>query len=113
MRLVGYILHLKLEKFFHQILSSKALLKLMGVPFMTAPSEAEAQCAALNLKGLADVVVTTDTDALAFGAKKVFINLSESIRGDSVEELDLEKCLHGRPGLTSGRPHLCSFIGYS
>ena len=67
----------------------------MGVPFMTAPSEAEAQCAELSIKGIADVVVTTDTDALAFGAKKVFINLTEGLRGYPVQELDLEKCLLG------------------
>ena len=67
----------------------------MGIPFMTASSEAEAQCASLSLNGIADVVVTTDTDALAFGAKKVLINLSDGLRGDPVEELDLEKCLQG------------------
>jgi len=72
----------------------------MGIPFMTAPSEAEAQCAELTRRGVADVAITTDTDALFFGATKVVINLSESLRGEPVEELELDKCLKGEAGNT-------------
>lgn len=67
----------------------------MGIPTVTAPSEAEAQCAEMSRKGVVDAVVTTDTDALVFGAKNVVINLSEALHGRHVEELQLEKCLEG------------------
>ena len=45
----------------------KRLLTLMGVPFITAPCEAEAQCAELVKKGKCYGVGTEDMDALTFG----------------------------------------------
>lgn len=53
------------------IRESKSLLQLMGVPVIEAPSEAEAQCAALQKAGLVDYIVSTDYDALLFGATKI------------------------------------------
>jgi 5'-3' exonuclease len=46
-------------------------LESLGIPFFKAFSESEEMCAFLQKKGLVDFVVTEDTDALTFGAKKV------------------------------------------
>lgn len=47
---------------------AKLLLTLMGVPVIVAPSEAEAQCAALVKAGKAYAVVSEDMDSLVFGS---------------------------------------------
>ncbi|KXZ54461.1 hypothetical protein GPECTOR_4g1012 [Gonium pectorale] len=48
------------------------LLDALGVPHVDAPGEAEAMCAALVACGLASGVVTSDVDALLFGAGAVY-----------------------------------------
>lgn len=48
----------------------KKLLRLMGVPVIDAPTEAEAQCAAMAKAGLVYGVATEDMDCLTFGAPK-------------------------------------------
>lgn len=47
----------------------KKLLKMMGVPYVDAPCEAEAQCAALVKAGKVYAAATEDMDALTFGSK--------------------------------------------
>ncbi|ADM11241.1 flap endonuclease-1 [Encephalitozoon intestinalis ATCC 50506] len=56
----------------------KRLLGLMGIPFETAPSEAEAYCAFLCKKKAVYGVATEDMDALTFGSPVVLRNFSGS-----------------------------------
>lgn len=75
---------------------AKELLKLMGVPFIEAPCEAEAQCAALVKAGKVYATATEDMDALTFGSNVLLrhITVSEA-RKLPVQEFHLEKILEG------------------
>ncbi len=55
---------------------SKHLLKLMGVPWVQAPSEGEAQAAYLAKKGDADFCASQDYDSLLFGAPRLARNVT-------------------------------------
>jgi len=57
-------------------------LDSLGIPYLQAISESEEMCAFLQKKGFVDYVVTEDTDALTFGAKKV-------IFGEKVYDLEI------------------------
>lgn len=72
----------------------KQLLRLMGLPVIESPSEAEAQCAQLAKEGLVYAVATEDMDALTFGTPRLIRNLSSGA-GDKVKEFDLNKSLCG------------------
>lgn len=56
----------------------KKLLFLMGVPFIVAPSEAEAQCAEMCKLNLVYGVASEDMDTLAFSAPIMIKNLTFS-----------------------------------
>ncbi len=46
---------------------AKQLLDRFGFPYYTAPGEAEAECAALQQRGMVDAVLSEDVDTLMFG----------------------------------------------
>lgn len=46
----------------------KLLFDTLGIPYYTAPMEAETMCAELCMQGKVDAVLTEDTDVLAYGA---------------------------------------------
>lgn len=72
----------------------KQLLELMGVPFVNAPSEAEAQCASMCKDGIVFGVATEDMDALTFGTPRLIRHLmAPQSQNRDVMEFDLEKAL--------------------
>jgi DNA excision repair protein ERCC-5 len=56
------------------------LLQLFGIPWIVAPSEAEAQCAFLDAHGLSNGTITDDSDIWVFGGKSVFKNFFDQDR---------------------------------
>ena len=56
---------------------TQRLLDLMGVPWVTAAAEGEAQAAVMAAKGQLDVVATQDWDALLYGAPVLVRNLMD------------------------------------
>ena len=59
---------------------SKKLLDLMGIPWIQAPSEGEAQAAYLTRKGNTDYCASQDYDSLLFGAPRLVRNVTISGR---------------------------------
>lgn len=53
-------------------------LRNRGIKYIIAPYEADAQLAYLSRNGIVDIVITEDSDLLAFGAKKILYKLDFS-----------------------------------
>ena len=64
----------------HMINESKKLLDLLGIPWVDAPSEGEAQVASLLNQGMVDYGASQDFDTVLFGASKFIRNLTLSGR---------------------------------
>ncbi len=62
------------------VAQAKELLDALGVPWIDAPSEGEAQAAALVAQGHAWAVVSQDADALLYAAPRIIKNLAISGR---------------------------------
>jgi len=59
---------------------AKHLLKLLGIPWVQAPSEGEAQAAHMTTKGDTDYCASQDYDSLLFGAPRLVRNVTISGR---------------------------------
>ncbi len=59
---------------------AKRLLKLLGVPWIQAPSEGEAQAAHMTMRGDTDYCASQDYDSLLFGAPRLIRNVTISGR---------------------------------
>ena len=68
----------------------KYLLRLLGLPYVEAPGEAEAQCAALDIANVSQGVVTEDWDAVLFGCKKMLKDFSNK---SYVTEIDVPELM--------------------
>ena len=73
--------------------SSKKLLTYMGIPYVEAKGEGEAQAAYLVAKGDAYAVASQDYDCLLFGAKRVVRNLAVSSNLENLEYYQLDNVL--------------------
>jgi flap endonuclease-1 len=75
----------------------KQLLRLMGVPYVDAPCEAEAQCAELARSGKVYATATEDMDALTFRTPKLLRRLTFSQGKDkqTILEVDFDTVLRG------------------
>jgi flap endonuclease-1 len=73
------VIHDEIEKITSQLIvikkkdieECKEFLELSGIPYCTAPEDAEKYCAFLQKNGLVDYTITDDTDATTFGCKKI------------------------------------------
>ncbi|XP_053292501.1 exonuclease 1 isoform X1 [Pleuronectes platessa] len=63
-----------------------------GVDCVVAPYEADAQLAYLNKSGLAQAVITEDSDLLAFGCKKVILKMDKQGNGLEIDQSNLGRC---------------------
>ncbi|KAJ3340019.1 Elongation of fatty acids protein 2 [Gonapodya sp. JEL0774] len=90
----------------------KRLLKLMGIPYMDAPCEAEAQCAVLCKAGKVYGAGSEDMDTLTFGSPILVRHLTFSEqRKIPVAEIHLDKALAGL-GMTMAQfIDLCILLG--
>jgi flap endonuclease-1 len=59
-----------------KISGAKRLLDLLGIPYVDAPGEGEAQAAFMTARGDADAVASQDFDALLFGAPVLVRNIA-------------------------------------
>jgi flap endonuclease-1 len=73
--------------------SSKKLLTCMGIPYVEAKGEGDAQAAYLVANGDAYAVASQDYDCLLFGAKRVVRNLAVSSNLGNLEYYQLDKVL--------------------
>lgn len=64
----------------HHIDETKELLNKSGIPYLSAPEDAEKYCAFLQKNNMVDYTVTDDTDAMTFGCEKIIkTNINKEI----------------------------------
>jgi len=88
------------------ITECKELLEKSGIPYCTAPDDAEKYCAFLQKNGLVDYTVTDDTDAMTFGCEKI---IKTSI--NKIIEIDTLKVLKNFEMTTSMFIDFCILSG--
>ncbi|KAG5638850.1 hypothetical protein H0H81_009401 [Sphagnurus paluster] len=90
----------------------RRLLKLMGIPVVIAPSEAEAQCAELARGGKVYAAGSEDMDTLTFSAPILFRHLTFSeAKKQPISEINLQAALDGLKMDMSQFVDLCLLLG--
>ena len=75
---------------------ARRLLRLMGVPYIIAPTEAEAQCAVLARAGKVYAAASEDMDTLTFNSPVLLRHLTFSEqRKEPIQEIHLDRVLEG------------------
>jgi len=74
-----------------QIDECQELLRLMGIPYIEAPEEADSQLAYLCKENLVYAVLTEDMDILTFGSPRIIRNLTNNKK--TPIEIELDKVL--------------------
>ncbi|EGP86551.1 uncharacterized protein MYCGRDRAFT_100567 [Zymoseptoria tritici IPO323] len=75
---------------------AQRLLKLMGIPYIIAPTEAEAQCAVLARGGKVFAAASEDMDTLTFASPVLVRKLTfAEQRKEPVQEIHLDRVLEG------------------
>lgn len=90
----------------------KKLLKLMGIPYIDAPTEAEAQCAVLARAGKVYAAASEDMDTLCFEAPILLRHLTFSEqRKEPIQEIHLSRALEGLDMDRAKFIDLCILLG--
>ncbi|KAK9695824.1 XPG I-region [Popillia japonica] len=96
----------------HHAEEARQLLTLMGIPYIDAPCEAEAQCAAMVKAGKVYATATEDMDALTFGTNILLRHLTYSeARKMPVQEIHLDLVLNGLDVSRKEFIDLCILLG--
>lgn len=91
---------------------AKRLLKLMGIPYVEAPGEAEAQCAVLAAANKVYAAASEDMDTLTFATPHLLRHLTASDqKKNPVVEIDYGKILEGLELTQDQFIDLCILLG--
>lgn len=91
---------------------AKDLLRLMGIPFVEAPCEAEAQCAELSKSGKVYGAASEDMDTLCYSPAHFLRNVTAAeSRKLKIEEFDIKKVLEGFEMSIETFVDLCILLG--
>lgn len=88
----------------------RELLAREGIPFVTAKTEAEKCCAWMAKNGLVDLVLTDDSDALAYGAPQVYFNPWINSASRPKQVFSLQALLDGLKLSSEQFVQLCSLL---
>ncbi|XP_067933168.1 uncharacterized protein [Watersipora subatra] len=92
------------------IKDSQALLDMIGVPYIVAPAEAEAQCVHLVKLGVCDAVASEDLDTLPYGGEILLRHLKEPGQTQPTQ-INLSKVLQQMNLKMSSFVDLCILLG--
>ncbi|KAJ2893644.1 hypothetical protein MKZ38_008396 [Zalerion maritima] len=88
------------------------LLKLMGIPYIIAPTEAEAQCSVLARAGKVYAAASEDMDTLCFNTPILLRHLTFSEqRKEPIQEIHTDKVLEGLGMERDQFVDLCILLG--